>query len=79
MSRVICAMLKFVEGDLFLPLGLLLLVDTGLGCLLSTSASPGLLLLFVCVSGLELTRLSIVNGEVLFLLVGGVALRAGVR
>lgn len=79
MSRVICAMLKFVEGDLFLPLGLLLLVATGLGCLLSMSASLGLLFLLVCVSGVELTRLSMVNGDVLFLPVGGVALRAGVR
>ena len=79
MSRVICAMLKFVEGDLFLPFGLFLLVDTGLGCLLSTSASPGLLFFSVCVSGLELTRLSMVKGEFLFFPVGGVALRVGVR
>lgn len=72
-----CAMLKFVEGDLFLALGLLRLVDAGLGCLLSTTTSSGLLLLLpVCVSGR--TRLSIVNGEVLFLFVGGVALRVGV-
>lgn len=64
---------------MFLPLGLLLLVATGLGCLLSTSASFGLLLLTVCDCGLELTMLSMVNGDVLFLLFGGVALRVGVR
>lgn len=72
MSRVIWAILKFVEGDLFPPLGLLRLVVT--------SASGGLLLLIpACDSGLELTMLSIVKGEVRFLLVGGVALRVGVR
>ena len=72
MSRVICAMLKFVEGDLFL-------VVAGLGCLFSTSVPFGLLLFPLWVSGLELTRLSIVKGEDLFLPVGGVALRVGVR
>lgn len=36
MSRVMCAMLKFVEGDLFLPLGLLPLeMSVGLGFLLA--------------------------------------------
>lgn len=79
MSRVICAMLKFVEDDLFLALGLPLLLVAGLGCLFSTSVSLGLLLFPFCVSGLELTRLSIVKGEDLFLPVGGVALRDGVR
>lgn len=78
-SRVICAMLKFVEGDLFLAFGLPLLVVAGLGCLFSTSVSFGLLLFPVWLSGLELTRLSIVNGEDLFLPVGGVTLRVGVR
>lgn len=72
MSRVICAILKFVEGDLFLLLGLLLLVVT--------SASDGLLpLIPVCDSWHELTMLSIVKGEVRFLLVVGVAPRVGVR
>ena len=79
MSRVICAMLKFVEGDLFLALGLPLFVVAGLGCLFSTSVSIGLLLFPFCVSGLELTRLSIVKGDDLFLPAGGVALRVGVR
>ena len=78
-SRVICAMLKFVEGDLFLAFGLPLLVAAGLGCLFSTSFPFGLLLFPLWVSGLELTRLSIVKGEDLFLPVGGVALRVGVR
>lgn len=79
MSRVICAMLKFVEGDLFLALGLPLLVVAGLGCLFSTSLPFGLLLFPVWVSGVELTRLSIVKGEDLFLPVGEVALRVRVR
>ena len=78
MSRVICAMLKFVEGDLFLALGLPLLDVAGLGCLFSTSVPFGLLFFPICVSGFELTRLSIVKGEDLFLPVGGVALRVGV-
>ena len=72
-------MLKFVDGDLFLALGLPLLAVAGLGCLFSTSVPFGLLLFPVCVSGLELTRLSMVKGEDLFLPAGGVALRVGVR
>lgn len=63
-----CAILKFVEGDLFFPLGLrLLLADVGLGRLSPTPASLGLLLF----SGLELTRFSIVNGDVLFFAAAG--------
>lgn len=68
-----CAILKFVEGDLFFPLGLrLLLADGGLGFLSPTS--PGLLLF----SGFELTRLSIVNGEVLFFAAVGASAVGGV-
>lgn len=68
-------MLKFVEGDLFFPLGLLLFVpDAGLGCLFPTSASLVLLLF----SGLELTRFSMANGEVDFLPADGVTAVGGV-
>lgn len=68
-----CAILKFVEGDLFFPLGLrLLLADGGLGFL--PPASPGLLLF----SGFELTRFSIVNGEVLFFAAVGASAVGGV-
>lgn len=79
MSRVMCAILKFVDGDLFLALGLPLPVVAGLGFPFSTSVPFGLFLLPVCVSGLELTRLSMVKGEDLFLPVGGVGVRVGVR
>lgn len=68
-----CAILKFVEGDLFFPLGLrLLLADGGLGFL--SPAPPGLLLF----SGFELTRFSIVNGEVLFFAAVGASAVGGV-
>ena len=68
-----CAILKFVEGDLFFPLGLrLLLADGGLEFL--SPASPGLLLF----SGFELTRFSMVNGEVLFFAAVGASAVGGV-
>lgn len=72
---MISAILKFVEGDLLFPLGLrLLLADVGMGCLPPTPASPGLLLF----SGFELTRFSIVNGDVLFFAAAGASAVGGV-
>lgn len=71
MLWVIWVILKFVEGDLFLFLGLFWLVVIFV-------FGGFLFLIFVCDFGFELMMLLIVKGEVCFLFVGGVVLCVGV-